>query len=82
MRNLTKKLSYAIYIVLACVFTSCLDKVQSTKENPFIITKIESIGDGLYKYRGDGHNTGDPFDFIILDIMYPIGDTLFISNAR
>ncbi len=75
--------SYTLYTLLACVFTSCLDKVVSTKEKPFIITNIESIGNGLFKYRNNGdYCTGATVDYMVLDVKYQVGDTLFVSNAR
>ena len=85
MKNVKIKtvIKYFLYTLLACVFTSCLDKVVSTNEKPFIIKNVESIGNGLYKYRNNGdYCTGVTVDYIVLDVKYTVGDTLFISNAR
>jgi hypothetical protein len=45
MKNLTKKLSYAIYIVLACaLFTSCSDGVKYPR---YTLETIEYVPDSL-----------------------------------
>ena len=58
MKNLTKKLSYAIYIVLvAFLFTGCIgnDTVQiDTDSRPFIVDRIEKYNETHEVYVSEG----------------------------
>jgi len=87
MINLTKKLSYAIYIVLACVFISCGGENTQDKHTNNVIKKdsgisfvgryeIEEGGMKYVVYR-EGHG-----GLFILNITKDSLDVVRLRNAR
>ena len=60
MKNLTKKLSYAIYIVLAVVLLSSCDKFTApTQTTVFIVEEVDYEESGLASYKIEPLNKGN-----------------------
>ena len=87
MKNLTKKLSYAIYIVLACVFISCGGENTQDKPTNNVIKKDSGISfvgryeieEGGMKYIVYREADGGLF---ILNITKDSLDVERLRNAR
>ena len=86
MKRLNNKSSYTIYaVLLAVLFISCGNEpVIHEKDNPFVIGRIEKVGDNLWRYERQKWNV-NLFNFLSAgrqsittdyELSYKVGDTL------
>lgn len=86
--SLNNKLRYSLYAVLVVVlFTSCGNEpVIHTEENPFIIGRIEKVGDKYWRYErqnwdvtlGNVFSSGKQSITVDKRLPYQVGDTLHL----
>lgn len=86
MKRLNNKLRYTLYTaLLAVLLSSCGNEpVIHEKDNPFVIGRIEKVGDNLWRYERQkwDANLGNFFSYgkqsITTDyeLNYKVGDTL------
>lgn len=84
--RLNNKLRYSLYAVLAAVLLSSCgnEPVIHTKENPFVIGRIEKVGDKQWRYErqkwdvtlGNFFSTGKQSITVDEQLPYQVGDTL------
>ena len=81
MKNLNRKLSYTLYILLvAFLFTAC--ESGKIPEAPYIVTQTKNCNDckAKYKYWVKSLNSPKRTTEFITDEIFMIGDTLRISK--
>ena len=77
MKRLNNKLSYALYILLALVILSGCSDVYPTG-NDFSVLKMESYGEGKYKYQMQSLEGSGGF-YMVSEHFYKLGDTLTLK---
>lgn len=86
-KHLIDSFAVFVFFISIILLSACTDIVISTIENPIVIKSVrqETFVDGKISFIYEGFNengSGFSFDSYILDNIYHIGDTLYITDVK